>query len=45
MDFIYELGKELDILTQDIRENFTSVDDACAVLAERIKNPDNESEQ
>ncbi len=26
-------------------ENFTSVDDACAVLAERIKNPDNESEQ
>ena len=45
LDFIYELGKELDILTQDIRENVTSVDDACAVLAERIKNPDNVSEQ
>lgn len=45
LDVIYELGKELDIQTQDIRENFSSVDEACAVLAERIKNADNISDQ
>lgn len=45
LDVIYELGKELDIQTQDIRENFSSVDEVCAALAERIKNLDNESEQ
>lgn len=45
LDTIYELGKELDISTQDLRDNFSSVDDICAVLAERIKNPDNVSEQ
>ncbi len=43
LDVIYELGKELDIQTQDIRENFSSVDEACAVLAERIKNADSVS--
>ena len=37
LDFTYELGKELDIPTQDLRENFSSVDDLCAELAERIK--------
>lgn len=45
LDFVYELGRELDIPTQDLRDNFSSVDDMCAVLAERIKNPDNVSEQ
>lgn len=28
--------KKLDILTEDIRNDFSSVDDACAKLAERI---------
>lgn len=45
LDTIYELGKELDIPTQDLRDNFSSVDDICAVLAERIRNPDNVSGQ
>lgn len=45
LDVIYELGKELDIPTQDLRNNFSSVDDICTKLAERIKNPDNVSEQ
>ncbi len=45
LDVIYELGKELDIPTQDLRNNFSSVDDICAKLAERIKNPDNVLEQ
>ena len=45
LDFVYELGKELDIPTQDLREKFSSVDDICAALAERIKNPDNVLEQ
>lgn len=39
-DFVYELGKELDIPTQDLRENFYSVDDICAELAKRIKDND-----
>lgn len=38
LDVIYELGKELDIFTQDIRDNFSSVDEACAILVERIKH-------
>lgn len=37
LDVLYELGKELDISTQDIRDNFSSVDDACAIIAERIR--------
>lgn len=37
LDFVYELGRELDIPTQDLRENFSSVDDICAELAKRIK--------
>lgn len=40
LDVIYELGKELDILTQDIRDNFSSVDEACAELAKRVRNHD-----
>lgn len=40
LEAIYELGKELDIITQDIRDNFSSVDEACAELAERIRNYD-----
>lgn len=38
LDFVYELGKELDIPTQDLRDNFSSVDDICAELAKRIKD-------
>lgn len=34
---IYELGKELDIPTQDLRDNFSSVDEICASVADRIK--------
>lgn len=34
---IYELGKELDIHTQDLRDNFSSVDEICSEMAERIK--------
>lgn len=41
LDFIYGLGKELDIPTQDLRENFSSVDDICAELASRIKDRNN----
>lgn len=41
LDFVYELGKELDISTQDLRENFSSVDDICAELANRIKDRNN----
>lgn len=37
LDVLYELGKELDISTQDIRDNFSSVDDACAMMADRIR--------
>ena len=37
LDVIYELGKELDIQTQDIRDNLSSVDEACALFADRIK--------
>lgn len=34
---IYELGKELDIPTQDLRDNFSSVDEICASVADRIR--------
>lgn len=34
---LYELGKELDIPTQDIRDNIASVDEACALFADRIR--------
>lgn len=34
---IYELGKELDVPTQDLRDDFSSVDEICAELAKRIK--------
>lgn len=37
LDVIYELAKELDIYSQDIRDSGESVDDMCAALAERIK--------
>lgn len=37
MDVIYELAKELDIFSQDIRESGDSVDEMCATFAERIK--------
>lgn len=36
-EMLYELGKEMDIQTQDIRDNLTSVDEAAALLADRIK--------
>lgn len=45
LDFACELGKELDIPTQDLRDKFSSVDGMCAVLAERIKNSNNVSKQ
>lgn len=34
---IYELGKELDVSTQDLRDNFSSVDEICVILADRIR--------
>lgn len=37
LDVIYELAKELDIHSQDIRDSDGSVHDMCAALAERIK--------
>lgn len=37
LDIIYELSKELDIPTQDLRKNFSSVDDICSELAKRIR--------
>lgn len=36
-DTIYELGKEFDVATQDIRDNISSVDEACNLLADRIR--------
>lgn len=38
LDVIYELGKELDVPTQDLRDNFSSVYEICAVLASRIED-------
>lgn len=37
LDVIYEIGKELDVSTQDLRENMTSVDETICELAGRIK--------
>jgi hypothetical protein len=34
---LYELGKELDVPTQDIRDNMSSVDEACALFADKIR--------
>lgn len=50
-DFIYESGRELDILTQDIRDGLKgkdtqtniSVEDACVLLAERVKERFNDA--
>lgn len=41
LEVVYELGKELDIPTQDLRDKFSSVDDICAELANRIKDRHN----
>lgn len=38
LDVVYELGKELDLPTAHLREDFSSVDDICAELASEIKN-------
>lgn len=38
LETIYEIGKELDVLTQDLRDNFSSVDEICAVLADRVRD-------
>lgn len=35
-DFVYELGKELDIPTQDLRDNFSSVDFDMEVMHHRF---------
>lgn len=41
LDTLYELAKEIDVKSEDIRNDFKrgnmSLDDACAKLAERIK--------
>lgn len=34
---VYEIGKELDVPTKDLRENYSSVDEICALLADRIR--------
>lgn len=44
LDFMYELGEELGVLNQDIRENFSSVDESCAELAQRIREKYMDSE-
>lgn len=36
-EIIYELGKELDVITKDIRDNFSSIDEAASMLASRIR--------
>lgn len=38
LDVIYELAKELDIQSQDIRESGDTVDGMCAAFAERIRD-------
>lgn len=43
LDFVYELGKELDVPTQDLRDSFSSVDDICEKLANRIRNSTEEN--
>ena len=34
---LYELGKELDIITQDVRDNLQSIDEAATIVANRIR--------
>ena len=41
LEVVYELGKELDIPTQDLRVNFSSVDDICTEFANRINDKHN----
>ena len=38
LSVIYELAKELDIPTQDIRDSGKSVDEMCANFADRIRD-------
>lgn len=38
LDVIYELSKELDVHSQDIRESSDTVDGMCATLADRIRD-------
>ncbi|WP_195611330.1 hypothetical protein [[Clostridium] symbiosum] len=38
LDVIYEIGKELDVQSQDIRDKGGSVDEMCAVFAGRIRD-------
>lgn len=45
LDIVYELGKKLDIPTQDLRDNFSSVDEICAELAKMIKGTENKNEE
>ena len=44
IDTIYELGKELDVTTKDIVNNVSSVDEVCALLADRIRERLRENE-
>lgn len=37
-DVIYELAKELDVPSQDIRESSMSLDEMCVVFANRIRD-------
>lgn len=37
LETIYEMGKELGVPTQDLRDNLSSVDEICALLADRIQ--------
>lgn len=38
LDVIYEIAKELDVQSQDIRESDDTVDGMCAELARRIRD-------
>ncbi len=38
LDVIYELAKELDIESKDIRNSGDTVDDMCAAFADRIRD-------
>lgn len=40
LEVIDKLGKKLKIPTYDIKNNFSSVDEVCEELAERIRNQD-----
>ncbi len=45
LSVIYGLGKELDVPTKDLRENFSSVDEICADLADRVRERLEENEK